>query len=108
MIYYGSKYRAGSFRTVRKNTIVIAEDIPEQHYGFRAAPETRTVGQMLVHIALMPRLGEQIHLIERRTPLEGFDFFGLMGALRTEEQVARPKGEIRGILRAQGARLTQC
>jgi len=107
MIYYGSKDLADSFRTVRKNTIVIAEDIPEQHYGFRAAPETRTVGQMLVHIALMPRLGEQIHLIERRTTLEGFDFFGLMGALRTEEQVVRPKAEILGMLRAEGDKFAQ-
>ena len=44
MNYYGGKELAASFRTVRKNTIVIAEEIPEQHYGFRAAPETRTVG----------------------------------------------------------------
>jgi hypothetical protein len=64
MIYYGSKEIAESFRTVRKNTIAIAEDIPEQHYGFRAAPETRTVAQTLVHIAVVPRLAEQIHLIE--------------------------------------------
>ncbi len=49
MTYYGSKELAASFRTVRKNTIVIAEEIPEQHYGFRAAPETRTVAEMLVH-----------------------------------------------------------
>ena len=107
MIYYGSKELADSFRTVRKNTIVIAEDIPEQHYGFRAAPETRTVGQMLVHIALMPRLGEQIHLIERRTTLEGFDFFGSMGALTAEEQLVRPKGEIVGLLRAEGDKFAQ-
>jgi multidrug efflux pump subunit AcrB len=32
MIYYGSKELANSFRTVRKNTIIIAEEIPEEHY----------------------------------------------------------------------------
>ena len=107
MIYYGSKELADSFRTVRKNTIVIAEEIPEQHYGFRAAPETRTVAQMLVHIAVMPRLAEQIHLIERRTTLDGFDFFGLLGTLIAEEQVVRSKAEIVGMLRAGGEKFAQ-
>ena len=72
MTYYGAKELAESFRTVRKNTIVIAEDIPEQHYGFRAAPETRTVAQTLVHIAAAQKVPEQIHAIERRTSMEGF------------------------------------
>ena len=102
MTYYGSKELADSFRTVRKNTVVIAEEIPEQHYGFRAAPETRTVAQMLVHIAVVPRMTEQIHLIERRTALDGFDFFGFMSALIAQEQVARSKAEIVGMLRADG------
>jgi uncharacterized damage-inducible protein DinB len=102
MTYYGSKELADSFRTVRKNTIVIAEDIPEQHYAFRAARETRTVAEMLVHIAVVPRMAEQIQLIERRTTLDGFDFFGFMGALLAEEKVARSKAEIVGMLRADG------
>jgi len=102
MIYYGSKELADSFRTVRKNTIVIAEEIPEQHYGFRASPETRTVAQMLVHIGVMPRLPEQIHFVERRTSFDGFDFFGYMGKLIAEEQVVRSKAEIVGRLRADG------
>ena len=102
MIYYGSKELADAFRTVRKNTIVIGEEIPEQHYGFRAAPDTRTVAQILLHIALRPRLGEQIHFIERRTTLDGFDFFGLMGTLIAEEQVVRSKTKIVGMLSANG------
>jgi uncharacterized damage-inducible protein DinB len=107
MIYYGSKELAQSFRTVRKNTIAVAEDIPEQHYGFRAAPETRTVAQMLVHIAVSPRYHEQIHLIERRTTLDGFDFFRFFGALGAEEQVGRSKAEITGMLHAEGDQFAQ-
>jgi len=102
MIYYGSKELADSFRTVRKNTIVIAEEIPEQRYDFRAVPETRTVAQMLVHIAVMPRLPEQVHFVERRTSFDGFDFFGFMSKLTAEEQVVRSKAEIVGMLRADG------
>ena len=55
MNYYGAKDLASSFRTVRKNTITIAEEIGEQHYGFSPAPEVRTVAQILVHIGLSPR-----------------------------------------------------
>jgi uncharacterized damage-inducible protein DinB len=105
--YYGSRELAGSFRTVRKNTIIIAEEIPEQHYGFRAAPETRTVAQMLTHIAVMPRLPEHIHFIERRTTLDGFDFSGFMGKLKAEEQVVRSKAEIVDMLRANGEKFSQ-
>ena len=74
MNYYGAKELADSLRTVRKNTLIIAEEIPEDRYGFRAAPETRTVAQLLTHIAVVQRMPEQIHSIERRTTLEGFDF----------------------------------
>ena len=35
MTYYGAKELAASFRTVRKNTIAIAQDIPEEKYSFR-------------------------------------------------------------------------
>ena len=38
MTYYGPKEMAASFRTVRDNTIKIAEEIPEENYGFRSAP----------------------------------------------------------------------
>lgn len=102
MIYYGSKELADSFRTVRKNTIVIAEEIPEQHYNFRVTPETRTVAQLLVHLAVLPRLAEQIHFIEKRILLEGFDYFAYMSKLIAEEQQARSKAEIVGMLRAGG------
>jgi uncharacterized damage-inducible protein DinB len=107
MTYYGSKEIADSFRTVRKNTIVAAEDIPEEQYGFRATPETRTVAQTLVHIAVLPRLPEQIHFIERRTTLEGFDFFAVIGGLMAEEQVARSKAEIIAMLRDGGEKFAK-
>lgn len=35
MNLYGTKQLPDSLRTVRKNTILIAEDIPEKDYGFR-------------------------------------------------------------------------
>jgi uncharacterized damage-inducible protein DinB len=104
MTYYGAKDLAESFRTVRKNTIIIAEEIPEQHYGFRAAPETRTVAQTLVHIAAAQKMPEQIHAIERRSTMEGFDFPALMRRVLAEEQKPRDKAQIIAMLREDGER----
>ena len=54
MTYYGGKEMAASFRTVRDNTLKIAEEIPEDKYGFKPADDCRTIGQTLTHIALGP------------------------------------------------------
>jgi uncharacterized damage-inducible protein DinB len=104
MTYYGPKEMAASFRTVRANTIKIAEEIPEESYTFRAAPECRSVAQTLIHIAVGARLQEQVHLIEHRDTLVGFDFFAFLGKQLAEEQVARSKAEILEMLRAAGER----
>src|SRR6516164_442063 len=42
MNLYGPKQLADSMRTVRKNTILIAEDIQEKDYGYRATPGSRS------------------------------------------------------------------
>ena len=39
MTYYGGKELAAAFRTVRDNTIKIAEEIPENKYNFKPAPD---------------------------------------------------------------------
>ena len=59
MSIYGGKELANSFRTVRKNTIKVAEDIPEDKYGFVAAPDVRTVARMLTHVAVSTSRGGQ-------------------------------------------------
>jgi uncharacterized damage-inducible protein DinB len=107
MNYYGAKDLADSFRTVRKNTIIVAEEIGEQHYGFRAAPEVRTVAQTLVHIALAPRFQEQIQGVERRKTMEGFDFPALFAKLTVEEQKPRNKAQIVAFLREEGDRFAK-
>jgi uncharacterized damage-inducible protein DinB len=102
MNYYGAKELTESFRTVRKNTIQIAEDIPEEKYGYQVAPETRTVAQLLTHIALSFKFQHQIHAKERRTTLEGFDFPALMQRVAAEEQQPRSKQQIVQMLRSNG------
>jgi uncharacterized damage-inducible protein DinB len=102
MTYYGPKEMAASFRTVRANTIKIAEEIPEESYSFRGAPGCRSVAETLVHIALGPRLQQKIHFTDHLDTLVGFDFFGFMGKQIAEEQVPRSKAEILKMLHEEG------
>ncbi len=102
MTYYGAKDLSESFRTVRKNTIITAEDIPEDQYNFQATPETDSVAQRLAHIAVAFNFQHQIHAVEARTTLEGFDFPSLMQRLKTEEEQPRSKEEVLELLRNNG------
>ena len=103
MNYYGAKELADSFRTVRKNTLIIAEEIPEAKYGYRAAPETRSVTEMLVHIAVAPSIQERIHG-EKRTTLEGIDFPAVIAKSMAMEKESRSKAQVIDLLRSEGDR----
>ncbi|HET9994551.1 MAG TPA: DinB family protein [Candidatus Acidoferrum sp.] len=103
--YYGGKELASAFRTVRKNTIQVAEDIPESKYGFIVAPDVRSVARMLAHVAIATRIWEEIHK-KRLTTLVGFDFFGLTDHFNAEEAKPRSKAEILDLLRSEGEQFT--
>jgi|SRR6185312_3583523 len=107
MNYYGAKDLAAAFRTVRKNTLIVAEEISEDKYGFRPAEGTKTVGELLTHIALGPRFQEQINLIEKRSTLEGFDFIALMTAVMAEQAKPRTKAEIIKLLEDEGEKFAK-
>ena len=82
--HYGAKQMAESWRTVRKNTVQLAEDIPTDQYEFRATVESMTVASMLAHIATGPYWAEQVHFVERKTELAMPDFhryFAAAGAM---------------------------
>ena len=102
MNYYGAKELADSFRTVRKNTIQVAEDIPEDQYGFTPAEGTRSIGQTLAHIALSPQFQHTIHARERRSSFEGFDFPTLMKQMADQEAPERTKSQIIELLQTEG------
>jgi uncharacterized damage-inducible protein DinB len=102
MVYYGVKELGVGNRTVRGNTIQIARDIPEEKYGFKPAPEYRSIAQLLTHIALAYRFQYQVHAIEKRTSLEGFDFLPLMKQISEEEAKPRTKAELIDLLEKEG------
>jgi len=98
MTYYGAKELAAAFRTVRDNTIKIAEDIGEEHYEFRATPENRSIAETLVHIVNVPKIAYEIHGNLKLTALAGFDFMGFVGPLNSDEKTKRSKAEIIALL----------
>lgn len=102
MTIYGGKDLATAFRTVRKNTVQVAEDIPEQQYGHVPASDCRSVAQMLTHIAVSPQMWEEIHGKQRLKTLVGFDFPKLAERVKAEEAKPRTKAEILDLLKGQG------
>jgi len=104
MSLYESKQLADSMRVVRKNTIAIAEDIPEAQYDYRPTPDSRSVRETLLHLASLTFFDRRIHEEERRTSMEGFDFRAFMAELPTAEKRGVSKEEILCVLRDEGER----
>ena len=102
MTSYGGRELANAFRTVRWNTIQVAEDLPESQFGYVAAPECKSVAGMLAHIAVATQIWEEIHKKQRLTTLVGLDYFGIRGRMDAEEAKPRSKAEIVEWLRTSG------
>jgi uncharacterized damage-inducible protein DinB len=107
MSLYGVRQLTDSFRTVRTNTIRIAEDIPEAEYQFRPASGSRSVAETLVHIAWLASADRLIHEEKRLTSFDGFDFAGFLVTSEVEETRQRSKAEIIELLRTEGDRWVQ-
>ncbi|HEX3742275.1 MAG TPA: DinB family protein [Bryobacteraceae bacterium] len=98
---YNAKNLAQSFRTVRKNTIQIAEEIPEDQYGFRPTEGTRTVGESLKHIVSATGWPVRLHG-ERHMELK-FEMFGeVMAAAAAVEATLHTKADILKALHDKG------
>ena len=80
---YTAKDLGRAFRTVRENTIQIAEEIPADKYGFRPAEGSQTVAETLAHIAVTPGMQMRIHG-DRMTDMK-FEFFQTYTSLRMAE-----------------------
>jgi uncharacterized damage-inducible protein DinB len=100
MTYYGGKELADSFRTVRKNTIQIAQDIPEDKYDFKPSPESRSVKQTLAHIATATTFPTMLH--GERVPIEKIDFAEYMKKVGAEEAKLQTKAQIVATLKEAG------
>ena len=88
------KDMADSFRTVRKNTIQVAQDIPEDKYDYRAAEGVMSVAEMLAHLASSTHWAEQLHFAEqkREVTIEDFGRYttegaAVAGGLKTKAEI---------------------
>ena len=90
MNLYEPKHLADSMRVVRKNTIAIAEDIPEAQYDYRPTQDSRSVRETLLHMASMTLFDLHIHEEQKRTSMEDFDFRGFFAGLPTNEKCSLP------------------
>jgi uncharacterized damage-inducible protein DinB len=104
MTYYGARELARSFRTVRKNTLAIAEDIPEDKYDYRPTPECRSVREILSHIAVASTRSYQGHAVQKITTFAGIDWpTYIRERQEQEQQLARSsKAELIAHLRTDG------
>jgi uncharacterized damage-inducible protein DinB len=93
MTYYGAANLADSFRTVRKNTLIIANDIAEEQYGFRAAPEVMSVAELLAHLAISPMWQIEVHTAKVQR-LDFAYFTARTQQTQLEERALRTKAEI--------------
>jgi uncharacterized damage-inducible protein DinB len=101
MKMYGAKQLADSFRGVRANTITIAEEIPEDQYGFRPVPGVKSVAEQLAHIAVSTAWQIEVHTAE-----VGHIDFAMFGASlargASEEQALASKPAIIAALKERG------
>lgn len=102
MSLYGIRHLTGSFRTVRRNTIQVAEEIPEADYQYRPAPASRSVAETLIHIAWLADADRFIHEEQGLASFDGFDFAAFLATSEAEETRRRPKPEIVELLRTEG------
>ena len=102
MAQYGAKELANAYRTVRGNTIQIANEIPESEYDFVAAPGVRSVSQLLRHIAYVDMLYYDFHRDRHIDTLKGYDFGALIARSTAEEAKALDKAGIIALLEQRG------
>jgi uncharacterized damage-inducible protein DinB len=104
---YGGREMAEAFRTVRKNTIQIAEDIPEDQYGYRVTPDVQTVAEELAHVAASTWWAHQVHKDDRKTFITFEDFGAFMAKTAEIEKKLTTKSQIVEALRRNGEEFAQ-
>jgi uncharacterized damage-inducible protein DinB len=104
MTYYGPRELSESMRVVRRNTITIAEDIPEKSYDFRPTAHSRSVREVLLHVVSRTLFDFHVHGEERLDSLEHFDFRSFFASLPIHDKLPLSKEAILVLLREEGDR----
>jgi uncharacterized damage-inducible protein DinB len=80
MTYYTGRDCGKAFRTVRRNTIQVALDIPAEHWDFRATPDAMSVHEMLAHLAASTTGYLKLPRADKKTFVSVDDFGAYIGA----------------------------
>ncbi len=91
-----------AFRTVRKNTIQVAMDIPAGQWGFRATPESMSVHEMLAHLAASTTWQLKLHGQDKKTFVTFEDFGAYIGAAKAFEQAMDTRDAVLRALEVDG------
>ena len=102
MTYYGGKELAAAFRTVRKNTVKIAEEIPDDKYDFKAAPGSAQRSRRRSSTWRCRRGSSHYVHSNKITDMQTVNFQELFGPMTAEEGKPRTKAEIVELLKTDG------
>lgn len=102
MTSYSGKDFGRAFRTVRKNTIQVAMDIPAERWGFRATPESMSVHEMLAHLAASTTWHLKLHGVDKKTFVEFADFSAYIGAASAFERALDTREAVLQALETEG------
>jgi len=107
MTNYGAAELAASFQIVRKNTMQMAEEIPEDKYGFAPVLGWRSIADLLKHMAWAPMTYEDMHVIKRLPTLKGYDFSAIFAKRAEKERQQLNKSQILALLKSEGDRVAK-
>ncbi|MEZ5293446.1 MAG: DinB family protein [Vicinamibacterales bacterium] len=102
MTYYGSAHMAEAFRTVRRNTIQTAQDIPADKYDQPMADGMMTVAAVLAHLAASTNFHRMVHGVDAKTHLSFEDFGAYMAQAKQIEASLTTKDAIIAALTTRG------
>ena len=102
MNLYGPRQLADGIRTVRRNVVLIAEGIHEDDYLFRPTVGSRSVAEILIHIAFFSNFDYLFHEEEHTTTVEAFDFGQFLNDSESQEKRHHTKSKILESLRNSG------
>ena len=102
MNLYGPRQSADGIRTVRRNVVLIAEDIHEDDYLFRPSVGSRSVAEILIHIAFFSNFDYLFHEEEHVTTVEAFDFGQFLNDSESQEKRHHTKSKVIESLRNSG------
>jgi uncharacterized damage-inducible protein DinB len=102
MTYYSGKDLARGFTTVRKNTIQIAQEIPEDKYAYRPTSDTRSVAETLEHVISISIWQHQLHGHDKKTFVTPQEFGAYIQHAAQAAAAFKTKAEIVGALQSKG------